>query len=220
MRARLLLAPLGVVIPAIMGTILFLVAGTYHLPFFWAYLGVYGACAVVGFLTIDPDLLQERTRSERRDRNPLLSAAKLLMLAHLVAAALDVGRYHWSDAVPVSLQVVGLIGFGLGFVLTLWAMVVNRFFVPTVRIQSERGHHVIDAGPYGMVRHPGYAGITLAVLCSGLVLGSWLSIIPMAVFVVILFSRIVSEDRFLIANLDGYREYAERVRSRLVPGIW
>ena len=97
---------------------------------------------------------------------------------------------------------------------------LNPFFSPVVRIQEERGHHVITAGPYRLVRHPGYVAISVLMLASGVVLGSWLSVVPMAVLVLLVLRRTALEDRFLHEHLDGYVEYARHVRYRLLPGIW
>ena len=104
--------------------------------------------------------------------------------------------------------------------LTLWAMSVNRFFSPVVRHQTERGHRLITGGPYRCVRHPGY----LATLCwlpaSGLALGSWWSLAPLVVVLVLLVRRTIIEDRFCNETIEGYTNYASRVRYRLVPLVW
>ena len=117
-------------------------------------------------------------------------------------------------------HITALIGVAAGLGLVLWAMAVNRFFSPAVRIQEERGHHVITSGPYRLVRHPGYAGMIVAALCSGPALGSWWAILPIAAYILLILRRAAVEDRFLQAELRGYADYARRVRSRLVPGIW
>jgi protein-S-isoprenylcysteine O-methyltransferase Ste14 len=100
------------------------------------------------------------------------------------------------------------------------AMLTNRFFSPVVRIQKERGHRVIDAGPYRLVRHPGYAGMIVAAPLSGLALGSWFSVAIALVYSGMILRRVFFEDAFLRQNLDGYPEYADRVRYRLVPGLF
>jgi protein-S-isoprenylcysteine O-methyltransferase Ste14 len=217
---RALLAAIAVPLAALVAAILFLAAGRWDLPFVWAYVAAYALLAVSGLVTVDADLIRERTRSGLRDKSPTVTAAKLLNWAHLITAGLDVGRYHWSDTVPIPLQILGLVGFVVAFGLVVWAMAVNRFFVPTVRIQPERGHHLITSGPYRYVRHPGYAGTIVGVLCSGLVLGSWISVIPMLGLAGVILRRAVLEDRFLATELQGYEEYTERVRFRLFPRVW
>ena len=99
-------------------------------------------------------------------------------------------------------------------------MVVNPFFEKTVRIQKERGHHVIDTGPYAVVRHPGYAGFVGWIISAPLLLASAWAFIPALLAVVGILVRTILEDRTLQAELPGYCEYAVRVRFRLVPGVW
>jgi protein-S-isoprenylcysteine O-methyltransferase Ste14 len=89
-----------------------------------------------------------------------------------------------------------------------------------VRLQTERGHHLVTAGPYRLVRHPGYTGFLFAIFASGPALGSWIAAVAVAPFLVLVVRRTLIEDRFLRERLDGYAEYAKRVRYRLVPCIW
>ncbi|MFH1418873.1 MAG: isoprenylcysteine carboxylmethyltransferase family protein [Planctomycetota bacterium] len=217
---RLLLAPIALLIGGSLAAILALSAGRWDLPFFWAYGAVYAVLAIAAFVMLDWGLIRERMRSGLRERNTLIRGARVAMLAHLVVAGVDVGRYHWSDAIPIPLQILGLVGFAAGFSVSVWAMAVNRFFVPTVRIQTERGHHVVSSGPYACVRHPGYAGIILGVLSSGLALGSFLALIPMVCLAGGVLGRVLIEDRFLAEHLDGYSEYMGAVPYRLLPRVW
>jgi len=102
----------------------------------------------------------------------------------------------------------------------VYPMSVNRFFSSVVRIQDERGHHVIDRGPYALVRHPGYLGMLLVGATMPLALGSWWALLPGSALVACGLRRVWVEDRFLAVSLPGYREYAARVRYRLLPGVW
>jgi protein-S-isoprenylcysteine O-methyltransferase Ste14 len=104
--------------------------------------------------------------------------------------------------------------------LVFSAMLANRFFSPVVRIQKERGHRVVDRGPYAVVRHPGYVGMITSIPFSALVLGSWIGFALAAAYSILIFRRVLFEDAFLRANLEGYAAYAERVRYRLVPRVW
>ena len=99
-------------------------------------------------------------------------------------------------------------------------MVVNPFFEKTVRIQTDRGHRVVDTGPYAYVRHPGYVGFLGWILAAPLLLASVWAIVPALISVVGLVIRTALEDRTLRAELPGYPEYAARVRFRLIPGMW
>jgi protein-S-isoprenylcysteine O-methyltransferase Ste14 len=211
----------AVLAAAAMAAILFAFAGRWDLPMVWAYAGVIGALMVTGMALIDPGLLKERLRSgARKETRWSLFGLKLVAWAHLIVAALDVGRLHWSDSVPLGLQVAGLVGFAVGYGVVIWAMIVNRFFSAVIRHQDDRGHYVITTGPYRYVRHPGYVGIIVGILCSGLALGSWLSLVPAGVFVLLILRRTLIEDRFLREHLDGYADYGGRVPYRLIPGLW
>ena len=121
---------------------------------------------------------------------------------------------------PPASRPLALIGYAAGMALSVYAMLNNRFFSPVVRIQHERGHTLVTSGPYRFVRHPGYVGAILASACGGVALGSWWSLVPLAPFAVLFLRRTAVEDRMLRADLDGYAGYAERVRYRLVPGLW
>jgi protein-S-isoprenylcysteine O-methyltransferase Ste14 len=209
--------------PAAMAAVLFGSAGRWDLPFFWAYIAVAGAAGLHAALTADPDLLRERFRPGPggRDNLALLRLlALLLCAAHWVLAGLDVGRYHWSDTIPPLVQGIGLFGMVAAVGITRWAQTANRFFSAAMRIQHDRGHHVITTGPYRYIRHPGYAAFILAGISSGLVLGSWWAALLPALLVGAFVRRASREDRLLREELEGYPEYAAKVRYRLVPGVW
>jgi protein-S-isoprenylcysteine O-methyltransferase Ste14 len=141
-------------------------------------------------------------------------------VAVFVVAALDGGRHRWTRDVPLLIYGVAWLVFGFAVFLVQWAKWVNRFFSTVVRIQSERGHAVVDAGPYRFVRHPGYLGGVLMALSIPVVLGSYWGLVPGVAVVVLIVARTCLEDGTLRQELPGYREYAERVRYRLVPGVW
>jgi len=120
------------------------------------------------------------------------------MFLHWIVAGLDRGRFHWSDNVPAWLQAVSLIALAAGYVLCFWAMAVNCFFSSVVRIQSDRGQHVVASGPYAYVRHPGYLAGVVIIFASGPALGSWLATsLVIASSVPFLLYRAVTEDRVL-----------------------
>ena len=127
-----------------------------------------------------------------------------VLFLHWIIAGLDRGRFHWSDTVPLWLQVLGLVAVAGSYAFALWAMSVNRFFSSVVRLQSDRGQYVVTAGPYAVIRHPGYTAGIVIMLASGIALGSWLA----AAFLVVttlpfLLYRAITEDRFLQAELAG-----------------
>lgn len=207
---------------AFMLTVLLLSAGRWAAWQCWAYSVTLALC--VGTVQTllarhSPELLEERDAPPSdRDRSSRLIAIPL-MLGHLISAGLDVGRYHWSP-IPLPLTLLGLMLLLAAMALVGWTQLTNPFASSAVRIQAERDQQVISTGPYAFVRHPMYLGVLLFVLGSPLALGSWVSapfVLPMlAVFV----RRTLFEDRMLHDELKGYREYAARVRWRVVPGVF
>jgi protein-S-isoprenylcysteine O-methyltransferase Ste14 len=201
-------------------------AGRLDLPWIWMTLGTFIASHLVMVWVVfrrDPDLARERLRPgpgiATWDKF-VLKLSGVLILANLAVGPLDVGRLHLSDSVTPPLQCAGLLGIALGMALMSWAMAVNTFFSKVVRIQEERGHVVIQAGPYGVIRHPGYVGWIVLWTSYNLAIGSWLATGMSLMVSSILVVRTALEDRFLRKNLDGYEDYARRVKWRLVPGIW
>jgi len=137
----------------------------------------------------------------------------------VIVAGLD-HRYNWSPEFPLWLSVIGFILIAFGYAFAAWAVVENRFFSSVVRIQTDRGHVVCDTGPYRFIRHPGYAGNILPLFGIVLALGSAWTLIPAVFALIITVIRTVLEDQTLQEELLGYRDYARRVRYRLIPGIY
>lgn len=201
--------------------LLFGCAGRWDLPFFWLWLAVPLTAALVIVRYMDPGLLKERMRPGQGGTDRALRIVLIpFWAAHLAVAGLDVGRFHWSSHVPPALQTAALIVFAAAYGLSGWAVRVNRFYSPVVRIQSERGHVLVTSGPYRWVRHPGYTGFFITLPAGGVALGSWWSLVPLVPVLVLLLRRAVIEDRFLHEHLTGYADYARRVRYRLLPGLW
>jgi len=148
---------------------------------------------------------------------PLMAVSVVFPM--VIVAGLD-HRYKWSPEFPLWLSVIGFILIAFGYAFATWALVENRFFSGVVRIQTDRGHVVCDTGPYQFVRHPGYAGNLLPLFGIVLALGSVWTLIPAAVAIIITVIRTLLEDQTLQEELSGYRDYAQRVRYRLIPGIY
>jgi protein-S-isoprenylcysteine O-methyltransferase Ste14 len=146
----------------------------------------------------------------------------LFLFTSLVAifpvAGLD-SRLQWSF-VPIWLNALGYVLLTLGMLGSVWVEAVNKFAEPSVRIQTERGHTVIDTGPYRLVRHPMYATAFLLFFGFALALGSFWALVPATIASLVLVVRTALEDRMLKNELVGYKDYAARVRYRLVPGVW
>jgi protein-S-isoprenylcysteine O-methyltransferase Ste14 len=217
LRWALLMVGLMVLICA---AALFGAAGRLDIVEFWCWLGVLAAACFTCLLVMDPDLVRERARPGGKRPSPGYFLVTLLLLADLAVAGLDRSRLHWSDSVPTWLRAVALLLFALAWVPFVWAVRVNRFFSSAVRIQHDRGQHVISDGPYRFMRHPGYATSLVLALTSGVALGSWLAAAICWLGVPVLFWRTQIEDRMLRAELPGYDAYATRVKYRLLPGVW
>jgi protein-S-isoprenylcysteine O-methyltransferase Ste14 len=203
------------------GVMLFASAGTFAIPAFWVYLAIMGAVFVASLTMLDPELLQERMRPGGQPPPLGLKIFTIVLFVHFIIAGLDRGRLHLSDTVPPWLQAIALVVLAATYVLVLWAMRVNRFFSSVVRIQSDRGQFVVTTGPYAVIRHPGYLAGILVIIASGIALGSWLAAALLIVTSLpFLLYRAITEDRVLLAQLPGYRDYAARVRWRLIPGLW
>jgi protein-S-isoprenylcysteine O-methyltransferase Ste14 len=187
------------------------------------YLALYAAAWVLfgiyGMISLDDDLARERFSPPEPGADRLsLRAIRIIALAHLIVGALAV---RWRIAlVPGALRLAAVAVMLAGAILVAQSIRANRFFSPVVRIQSERGHRVVDTGPYATIRHPGYLGMVIAALGSGMAIGSWLGFALAAAYAALIVRRVTFEDGFLKANLAGYQAYASRVSSRLVPGAW
>jgi protein-S-isoprenylcysteine O-methyltransferase Ste14 len=200
---------------------LFASAGTLAIPAFWIYLAIMAAVFIASLTMLDQELLQERMHPGGQAPPLGLKLFTIVLLVHFIIAGLDRGRLHFSDTVPPWLQGVALAVLAATYVLVLWAMRVNRFFSSVVRIQTDRGHFVVTTGPYAVIRHPGYLAGILVIVASGIALGSWLAAALLIVTSLpFLLYRAITEDRVLLAQLPGYREYAARVHWRLIPGLW
>lgn len=211
---------------AMLAGIMFGLAGRWDLPWFWLTLATFAGSHLITIAVVirdDPELARERMKPGAGvpgwDKI-ILRLFGILVLANLAVGSLDVGRWQLSDSVPQFLQAYGLLGIAAGMAIMAWCMVVNTFFAKVVRIQEDRGHQVIDSGPYQYVRHPGYVGWVILWFSFNLALGSWLAVGGSFLVNAVMVVRTSLEDRFLMENLAGYSEYAQRVKSRLLPGIW
>jgi len=170
----------------------------------------------------NPEMVAERAEVKEGTKDwdrVLTSLGALLWLLILLVTGLD-KRFSWSSDFSLYIQLLAFIFVVLGYSFASWAMLSNPFFAGTVRIQEERGHSVATTGPYRYVRHPGYSGWSLANLATPIALGSLVGLVPAVLFLLNLIIRTAKEDQTLQDELDGYKEYTEQVRYRLLPGVW
>ena len=209
------------------GALLFGAAGTVHWPAGWAYFVLFFAGAIA--LTVmlarrAPALLAERIRPPLQKNQPLWD--KIFLIAFLVAVCgwtalmpLDAVRFHWSH-MPAWLPYSGAALMVLSFLMMGRVFLENTFLAGTVKIQEERGHHVISTGPYAVVRHPLYAAALLYLPATAMLLGSWYGLAASSILAGGLVFRTAMEERELRCCLPGYTEYAARVPYRLIPRVW
>ena len=207
---------------AVFAASLFLTSGQFDWIAAWAYLGLYVGMILATGLVIERDLIAERSRigEGTKDWDRVLGSLSIFLVTPgaLIVAGLD-HRFGWSElAAAVQFVAAGFVI--LGSALSVWAMASNKYFSGTVRIQEERGHVVVSAGPYGFVRHPGYLAWCISAPAIPLMLGSLWGLVPAFLGLSALVVRTALEDRTLHEELPGYRDYAGRVRYRLLPGIW
>ena len=212
---------MGVIVVAV---ILMLSAGRWDWMAGWGLTAIYAvwvAGTAILVMPIHPALLAERasSRPERGWDKAILGGMGLLSMGAYVVAGLDV-RHAWGPAMAPSLQwAAGAVALA-GYLLVAFSMRANAFFATVSRIQADRGQRVATGGPYRWVRHPGYVGAAAFAAAAPMVLGSWLAFGLGALTALLLVVRTALEDRMLLAELDGYRDYAADVRFRLVPGVW
>lgn len=212
----------GMLNAAIMGALLFIPAGTTDWPMAWVLLAFTIVSFIVNSLAVSPDLIDERSRRHENAKpwdRFLVAIIVLFGWATMIIAGLDF-RYGWNGTLPPAVQAGALVVVVMSGALVIWATTSNPFFSAVIRIQDDRGQSVVSSGPYRYVRHPGYAGWTLYVLFLPLMLGSVAALIPAAIAAGLDVVRTHLEDRVLMAELAGYKDYAARVRYRLVPGVW
>lgn len=213
-----------VVFLAIMALLLFGSAGRLNWLMGWAYMAILSASSITILLFGNRDMLLVRAGKEKgiKKWDSFLAPFSFLLFwpGANVVAALDYGRFHWSPTIPLPVQLIALLPVISGLAFAAWAMVVNKFFVKCVAIQSDREHVVITTGPYAYVRHPGYAGSFLAFITLPIALGSLWALLPAAVGLSLWVVRTFLEDRTLQKSLEGYTEYAQKVPWRLIPYIW
>lgn len=215
MSVRMMMWPLAI------GLMVLLPAGT--LDYWQAY--VYTAVMLTPmlwmmfyFLKKDPEFLVRRMKSREKEKEQKLFQVLSLPIFILafVLPGLD-KRFGWSE-VPVWLVIAANIVLFLGYLLVFRVFQQNSYAARTVEVEEDQT--LISDGLYGLVRHPMYTGVILMFLPVSLALGSFWGLIPMAIFPFLLVLRIKNEEKVLTEGLQGYREYCDKVRYRLVPGIW
>nr|WP_235984397.1 isoprenylcysteine carboxylmethyltransferase family protein [Mesorhizobium neociceri] len=210
----------------LMGAALFLSAGTLQWPHGWWFMAAFLILTIISMIwlwRVNPEIFVARSRPTGKGTKSWDILLLWILLASfpaiLIVAGLDDGRFRGAPA-PTWAVVLGHLLLIVGYLGTGWAQAVNRHFEPSVRIQSDRDHHVVTTGPYAYVRHPGYVFGTILFIGVALALGSLWALAPVALATLVLVIRTRLEDATLQCELPGYAEYAARVRYKWIPGVW
>lgn len=208
----------------LMAVMLFLLAWSLRYLEGWIFLAVLGTLSAAVILYLDkhdPALLERRLKAGPVDEKE--PSQKRIQLATSIVGVLIVAlpgldhRMHWSD-MPTSIVVLGFAGFALGYLIVFLVFRENTYTSGIIEVAENQ--KVISTGPYALVRHPMYSGANLCFLSMPLALGSWWALIPAAIECVLVGVRALDEERFLKAKLPGYGAYCDKVRFRLIPGVW
>jgi len=208
----------------VFAAILFAPAGTLRYWQAWVFGTVFAASSTalgLYFLRHDPELIRRRMRAgPAAERLPAQKIIMSLILSGFLLLMVLPGvdhRLHWS-AVPAWLAIAANAAVAISFWLFLRVLRQNSYAAST--IQVEAGQPVVSTGPYAIVRHPLYAAALLLLFCIPLALGSYWTLLVVVPILPVLAWRLIDEEHFLVGNLPGYADYCERVRSRLIPGVW
>ncbi len=221
MKFRAILRPVTSII--LIFVILFISTGRWDYWQGWIFFLLWIYNSLFTWILIPSEVVKERTKINPGTKKwDILIYITIILLSYIIPliAALDGWKYHWTGNFPLGINVLGLVIVFLGYSLFNICIWKNKFFSGTVRIQKDREHYVIDKGPYAIIRHPGYAGLIIYTLAIGFALNSFWALIPAVLSVIILMIRTYLEDIVLQKELHGYKEYATRVRYRLLPFIW
>ena len=198
-------------------------AGTFAWPEAWIYMSFQFSFSIGAGIWLkknNPQLLKERMtflkRSARTWDKVIVLTSALILLPYLFLPGLDAVRYRWSS-VALPFKVAGFVGVLLSLALVFWVMRENSYLSRIIEIQQD--HKVIASGPYAFIRHPMYVGVIILFFCIPIALGSLYTLILAVFFAILMFVRTHFEDRILRDELEGYPDYADQVKYRLIPGI-
>ena len=217
---KMVFARLLIVIPLLLA-MFFLPAGTFAYWEAWLYLTVLlipMVLVLIYLLRNDPALLARRMRMREKEASQklIVKLGSLYYLLIFLIPGFD-KRFGWSN-VPVVVVIVAdvlvLLGYGMFFLVLRENRYASRI------IEVEQGQEVISSGPYAIVRHPMYLGVSLMYILSPLALGSYWATIPSLLIIPLLVARIRNEESVLGRELKGYKEYMQKTKYRLIPGIW
>ncbi len=208
-----------------LGLVLFLSFGNIHWTAAWVYLGISLVSVTINaifMMRTSPETVAERGQAKGWQNWDKLVSGLWAFLQYLilpVVAGLD-ARFHWSGEIGKAWQGSGAVVYAFSLAVSGWSMITNAYFSTAARVQTDRGQQVCKTGPYHYIRHPGYASFFLMSIGMAALLGSWWALIPAIISGGLMVVRTDLEDRMLQVELAGYKEYAQEVKYRLLPGVW
>lgn len=206
------------------GLALFLPAGTIFWVQGWIYiiLMISFSISFITYLTKkDPELLKARAKTkttESWDKKISIIGTPFFILMYILPG-FEAVRFKWSN-LPFYISIIGFIGMIIAVIIFYLVSRENTYLSRIVEIQGERGHKVITTGPYRIVRHPMYFSVIILYISHCLALGSLFALIPCGIIIITIILRTTREDKMLHKQLEGYKEYAQKTRYKLIPGIW
>ena len=209
---------LGVIL---VGILVFLPAWTINYPNGWLFMGIlFIPMFIVGIVLFfkSPFLLEKRLNNKEKQKTQqgVVKLSGLMFLGGFIVSSLDF-RFGWSK-VPVWVVIVAVGLFLIGYVMYAFVLKQNAYLSRTIKVETNQ--KVISTGLYGVVRHPMYLATLLMFLPMPLILGSFYGLIAFTLYPVIIVIRLLNEEKVLCCELDGYKEYQDKVRYRLIPFIW
>ena len=203
----------------------FIIAGRLDYWQGWVFNGLNIFFILVTYVVLKDrkDLIRERLKPgegmKKWDR-VYFAVSTPLFFVMLIISILDAGRFYWKPTVPLLIIFSGILLYSIGQIIVIWAKKTNKFFSSVVRIQTDRKHTVCTDGPYRFVRHPGYSGGLLFTIATPFVFGSFWGCIPALITMIFIGGRTYMEDKTLKKELRGYKDYAQKVKYKLIPFIW
>ena len=204
--------------------ILFVAAGTFNWwngRLYLLIIMLHHVAKILLLYLFNPTILNARARiftenTKKYDRIFVYCFVVFSLLLYIIAG-FDAVRYQWSSF-NNSLIFIGIPIFLIGWIIGIWAMIVNKNFTMTISV--DKNEYLCSTGPYKIIRHPGYAGEIIMILSFPLILGSLWSFIPAVILILIFIIRTHLEDQVLQLELNGYNEYSKKTKFRLFPFIW
>jgi protein-S-isoprenylcysteine O-methyltransferase Ste14 len=205
----------------VLGLLFFVPAGTWKFWQAWMWMATMTALMLISLIYLlknDPALLERRMRMRERQsqQQKIIAVSGIFLLLSFILPGLD-QRYGWSH-MPAWVAVLGDAIVVAGYLMVLWVFKTNTYTSRIVEVEANQ--KVISSGPYAIVRHPMYVGAFLTYAFSPLALGSYWAVLPGLMILPVLIFRILDEEKLLLHDLNGYREYTQKVKYRLLPGIW